>query len=252
MSGGLRVTIWNEGVHERTNEAVAKVYPEGLGGQIAKGLAGMAGVASVRQVELASPAQGLDAETLDLTDVLVWWGHMAHHEVTEENAERVRQRVLNGMGFVVLHSACQSKPFMRLMGTTCAVRWREWQGIGERERIWTVDPAHPITEGLPPHFEVPRAEMYGEHFDIPQPDEQVFISWFQGGEVFRSGCCWHRGRGKVFYFRPGHETFPVYHDATVLRVIYNGVKWAAPAPAAGKGAYLGGQSVNVEPLEDMG
>lgn len=128
------------------------------------------------------------------------------------------------------------------MGTSCDLKWRE---IGERERIWVVDPAHPIADGLPEYFELPHVEMYGEHFDIPQPERQVFISWFQGGEVFRSGCCWHRGKGKIFYFRPGHETFPIYHDENVLRVIYNAVKWAAPT---GVQAVTRGK---VKPIEDV-
>ena len=112
--------------------------------------------------------------------------------------------------------------------------------------LWVVDPAHPIVEGMPDYFELPNTEMYGEPFGIPKPDDLVFISWFQGGEVFRSGCCWHRERGRVFYFRPGHETFPIYHNADVQRVIYNAVRWAAPvkmaqAPVQG----------NAQPLEPM-
>jgi len=222
---GIRVTVWNEGIHERTDERVRAIYPEGMGTQIARYLATQPGIGAVRVCELHHPEQGLSPSILDATDVMTWWGHRAHKELTDENVERVHRRVLDGMGLIVLHSGHHSKIFRKLMGTSCDLKWRE---IGERERIWVVDPAHPIADGLPEYFELPHVEMYGEHFDIPQPERQVFISWFQGGEVFRSGCCWHRGKGKVFYFRPGHETFPIYHNEHVLRVIYNAAKWAAP------------------------
>ncbi|MBI5092754.1 MAG: ThuA domain-containing protein [Candidatus Hydrogenedentes bacterium] len=242
MSDGLRVTVWNEGVHEKKNEAVRKVYPKGMGHVIAQYLKKQKGIASVHVSELNDKDQGLSDKILNNTDVMTWWGHMAHNEVKDENVERVQRRVLDGMGLVVLHSGHHSKIFRKLMGTGCDLRWRE---IGERERIWVVDPGHPIAEGLGDYFELQHEEMYGEHFDIPQPDQQVFVSWFEGGEVFRSGCCWHRSKGKVFYFRPGHETFPTYYDKNVLKVIYNGVKWAAPSGV--KKITRG----NVEPLEDV-
>jgi trehalose utilization protein len=223
MSEGIRVTVWNEGIHEKTMEEVAKLYPKGMGWQIAQHLEKQPGIASVHVSQLQDEGQGLTDEILDNTDVMTWWGHMAHHEVTDENAAKVVRRVWEGMGLIVLHSGHLSKPFTRLMGTSCMLKWRE---IGELERLWVVDPAHPIADGLDESFELKHVEMYGEHFDIPQPDQLVFVSWFQGGEVFRSGCCWHRGRGKVFYFRPGHETFPIYYDANVLKVIHNAVRWA--------------------------
>lgn len=228
MSTGIRVTVWNEGIHEKELPRCRELYPEGMGRVIGRYLERQPGIASVRCVELEDPAQGLSNDILDTTDVMTWWGHCAHDRVTDENAAKVQDRVLNGMGLVVLHSGHMCKPFRRLMGTGCMLKWREWKGVGERERLWVVDPAHPIADGLPEYIEIPHAEMYGEHFDIPQPDQLVFISWFQGGDVFRSGCCWHRGLGKVFYFRPGHETFPIYHQEDVLKVICNGVKWAAP------------------------
>jgi trehalose utilization protein len=146
------------------------------------------------------------------------------------------------MGLICLHSAHFSKIFRRLMGTTCNLKWRE---AGERERIWVIDRAHPIAEGLGEYFEIPHAEMYGEPFDIPQPDELVFVSWFQGGEVFRSGCCFHRGRGKVFYFRPGHETHPIFYQAEVLKVMANAVRWAASSRGA---APVFGNSKPIEKL----
>jgi trehalose utilization protein len=157
--------------------------------------------------------------------VLTWWGHKAHGEVSDEVVARVQKRVLEGMGLIVLHSGHFSKIFKRLMGTTCSLTWRE---ADEKERLWVCNPGHPIAQGIGPYFELPREEMYGEPFGVPPPEEQVFISWFEGGEVFRSGCCYTRGNGKIFYFRPGHETYPTYFDANVRRVLANAVEWARP------------------------
>jgi trehalose utilization protein len=225
MTSNLRVTIWNEYRHERSDEAVARIYPHGIHGALASAL-GEAGL-TVRTATLDEPEHGLTQEVLDNTDVLTWWGHMAHPEVRDEIVERVRRRVFEGMGLIVLHSGHFSKIFKSLMGTTCDLKWRE---ENDHERIWVVAPGHPITEGLGEYIDIDREEMYGEHFDIPQPEELVFVSWFSGGEVFRSGCCYSRGRGKIFYFRPGHETLPTYHHPQVQRVIINAVHWAAPTP----------------------
>ena len=218
----MKVTVWNEFRHEQEDTAVAAVYPHGIHETIAAFIkeAGH----ETKTAVLDEPEHGLTEEVLAETDVLVWWGHKAHEEVSEEVAERVKQRVLDGMGLVVLHSAHFSKVFKKLMGTGCDLKWRE---AGEKERLWVVDPTHPITEGLGEYIELEKEEMYGEHFDIPTPDELIFISWFEGGEVFRSGATFKRGRGKIFYFRPGHETYPTYHNKEIQKVIQNGVKWAA-------------------------
>jgi trehalose utilization protein len=218
-----RVTVWNEFRHEKQDEAVRQAYPDGIHGAIAEGLA-QAGF-PVRCATLDEPEHGLTDAVLAETDVLTWWGHMAHGEVNDKIVDRVQNRVLEGMGLIVLHSGHLSKIFRRLMGTGCMLKWRE---ADERERIWVVEPGHPIAAGLPEHFELPAEEMYGERFDIPQPDELVFISWFQGGEVFRSGCCFRRGKGRIFYFRPGHETYRTYYRPEIRRVIANAALWAAP------------------------
>ena len=223
MSVLPRVTVWNEGVHEKTHAAVAAVYPNGIHEAIAAPLR-QAGF-TVGTATLDEPEHGLTQAVLDNTDVLLWWGHMAHNRVDDAIVERVYNRVMEGMGLIVLHSGHFSKIFRKLMGTTCDLKWRE---MGEKERLWVVNPAHPIAAGLGEYFELPHEEMYGEHFDIPAPDELVFVSWFQGGEIFRSGCGYYRGQGKVFYFRPGHETFPTYFQAEVQKVIHNAVLWAAP------------------------
>ena len=226
MHNEIKVTVWNEYRHERTMPAVSEIYPEGIHGAIASHLRTLPGL-QVRTATLDEPEHGLTDAVLRDTDVLTWWGHMAHREVSDKVVERVQQRVLDGMGLIVLHSGHASKIFRRLMGTRCGLRWRE---MGEKHRLWVTTPGHPIVEGLGAYFEIPHTEMYGEFFDIPQPDELVFVSWFQGGEVFRSGCCFYRGKGRIFYFQPGHETYPVYHQKEVLRVIGNAIRWAAPIP----------------------
>lgn len=224
-----RVTVWNEGRHEKTSLAVQAVYPEGIHTVIANALREK-GLQTVRTATLDEPEHGLTQEVLDQTDVLLWWGHMAHGDVKDEIVDRVYERVLKGMGLIVLHSGHFAKIFKKLMGTSCRLNWRE---IGEHERLWCVNPGHPIAAGLPDYFELEHEEMYGEFFDIPAPDQLVFISWFAGGEVFRSGCCWFRGAGKVFYFQPGHETLPTYHQPNIQQVIYNGILWAAPVAGPG-------------------
>jgi len=224
MSSTIRVTVWNENRHEQRNEKVKAIYPNGIHGAIADFLS-KENDFEVRTATLDEPEHGLTDEVLNSTDVLTWWGHMAHEEVRDDIVEKVYQRVLDGMGLVVLHSGHFSKIFRRLMGTTCDLKWRE---IGEKERIWVIEPGHPIAEGLGEYIEIPHEEMYGERFDIPAPDTLVFTSWFQGGEIFRSGCCYYRGRGKIFYFRPGHETFPIYYQPEIQQVIKNAIRWAAP------------------------
>jgi trehalose utilization protein len=221
----IRVTVWGENVHEHKHELVGKLYPKGMHGCIAEGLSEDPAI-EARTATLQDPEHGLTEEVLAQTDVLTWWGHCAHGEVKDEIVDRVQTAVLQGMGILILHSGHFSKIFKRLMGTSCALKWRE---AGEKERLWCCNPGHPIAKGLPEYFELEHTEMYGEPFGIPTPDENVFISWFQGGEVFRSGCTWTRGAGKVFYFRPGHETYPIYDDQHVKQVLKNAVKWAVPS-----------------------
>jgi trehalose utilization protein len=221
----LRVTVWNEFRHEKnTNHPASTIYKEGIHGAIAEGLRNHG--FDVRTATLDEPEHGLTDDVLNNTDVLTWWGHMAHGEVRDEIVEKVHKRVLDGMGLIVLHSGHFSKIFRKLMGTTCNLKWRE---ADDKERIWVVQPGHPIAAGLGECIEVGEEEMYGEFFDIPQPDELVFVSWFTGGEIFRSGCCYTRGQGKIFYFRPGHESYPTYFNEEIRQVIANGVRWAAPS-----------------------
>lgn len=225
MSTPLRVTVWNEFRHEKDAQHPAStIYATGIHAAIAEGLSEHADF-TVRTATLDEPEHGLTDEVLASTDVLTWWGHLAHKEVSDAVVEKVHQRVLAGMGLLVLHSAHFSKIFKRLMGTSCDLKWREAE---DHERIWVVEPGHPIAAGLDECIEIGLEEMYGERFDIPAPETLVFLSWFTGGEVFRSGCCYTRGQGKIFYFRPGHESYPTYFNPTVRTVIANAVRWAAP------------------------
>lgn len=225
MSSPIRVTVWNEFRHEKdTGHPAHTIYPDGIHEAIAAGLREYSGL-EVRTATLDEPEHGLPPEILDNTDVLLWWGHLAHEDVSDKIADQLHQRVLDGMGLIALHSGHYSKLFKRLIGTSCALKWREGK---DSERLWVIEPGHPIAEGLGECIELGPEEMYGEHFDIPAPETLVFISWFTGGEVFRSGCCYTRGRGKIFYFRPGHEAFPTYYNPEIRRVIANAVRWAAP------------------------
>jgi trehalose utilization protein len=244
----INVTVWNEFRHERIDEEVKKIYPEGMHGVIAAFLRTEEGVA-VRTATLDEPEHGLDDDALDWTDVLVWWGHMAHQEVSDAVVDKIYRRITEeGMGLVVLHSGHASKIFRKLCGTPSnLLSWRE---SGDLERVWVADPAHPIAAGIDDFFEIPHTETYSEHFNIPQPDELIFISWYSGGEVFRSGFTLTRGMGKVFYFSPGHEAFPIYRQKEVQRVITNGVRYVMrPRRMAGV-TYRNNTDLRGEPWEE--
>ena len=220
----MNITVWNEYRHEVLDEKVAKVYPKGIHGCIAEFLEAAGN--NVTTATLDMPEHGLTQEVLDNTDVLFWWGHMAHGEVSDEIVDRVYERVMDGMGLVVLHSGHASKIFEKLMGSNSG--WLRWREIGEKEILWNVDPGHPIMKGIGANIILPHEETYGEWFHIAAPDELVLISWFEGGEVFRSGCCYRRGKGKIFYFQPGHETYPTYYVPEVQKVLVNAAEWACP------------------------
>lgn len=219
----MRITVWNEFRHEIHNEEVKAIYPNGIHNCIGDFLKETG--YTVTTATLDEAEHGLTQEVIDNTDVLIWWGHMHHGEVSDEIVKRVTDAVRKGMGMIFLHSAHHSKPFKALMGTTCNLSWRE---DGDFERVWVVDPSHPITKGIDRYFELAHEETYAEQFDIPAPEQLVFVGWFEGGEVFRSGCCYTRGLGKIFYFQPGHESYPTYHNKNVQTIIKNAVEWAAP------------------------
>jgi trehalose utilization protein len=237
-----RITFFNEFIHERKHDAVRRIYPDGIHMTLARAMQRLLPNGVIATATQDQPEHGLTDAVLANTDVLAWWGHMGHADIADAIVDRVHQRVLEGMGFLALHSAHYSKPFIKLMGTGCGLKWRD---AGELERLFVVNPAHPIADGIPPHFDIPHEEMYGEFFDIPAPDELVMLSWFSGGNLIRSCCTWTRGKGKIVYFRPGHESFPTYHQAEVQQVIANALKWAAPVSnhPFGLGAPYEGQSL---------
>ena len=219
----ISVTIWNEYLHEVREAAIGEVYPTGIHGALAEELAPNADF-TIRTATLVEPSHGLTDEVLETTDVLIWWGHMGHHLVDDAIVEKVHQQVLSGMGIIVLHSGHYSKIFRKLMGTNCSLNWRE---ANEKERLWVLEPTHPVMEGIPPYVELPAEEMYGERFDVPTPDKLLMVSWFQGGEVFRSCATWQRGHGQVVYLRPGHEEYPTYRNEHIVRIIANACRWGA-------------------------
>lgn len=219
----IRVTVWNENYHEQIEQKVRDVYPKGIHGCIAEFLAKNEDMI-VRTATLDMPDCGITDEILENTDVLIWWAHCKHPQVPDELVDKIHDRILRGMGFIPLHSAHHSKIFKKLIGHTGNLSWRE----PDRERLWNILPSHPITEGIGEYIELEEEEMYGEPFDIPQPDELIFLGWFAGGEVFRSGCAWHKKNGKLFYFQPGHETYPTYHKPEIQKIITNAVRWATP------------------------
>ena len=241
MVNSIKVTVWNEFRHEKEMEECKELYPEGMHSVIAEYLNKLN--MDVKKATLDEVDHGLTEEVLDNTDVLIWWGHCAHNEVKDEVVDRVHQRVLSGMGLIVLHSGHFSKIFRKLMGSSCDLKWR---CADEKERLWIVKPNHPIVKGLNKEYiELAEEEMYGEFFDIPEPDEIIFLSWFKGGEVFRSGCTFSRGKGNIFYFRPGHETNPSYYNKDILKVIGNAVTWATD------NSKLEVKFGNVKPLEEL-
>ncbi len=219
----IKVTVWNEYFHEREYEAIGKIYPDGIHGCIAGFLKANEDM-SVRCATLDMPECGLPESVLDDTDVLIWWGHAKHDEIPDETAQRIRNCVLRGMGFIGLHSAHFSKPMKLLMGTTMSLKWHH----GDSEKLICTAPSHPIAEGVPQEIVLPKEEMYGEYFDIPKPDDVVYTGWFASGNVFRSGCTFTRGSGKIFYFQPGHEEYPVYYDKNIQRIITNAVRFVKP------------------------
>lgn len=225
----MRVVVWSEGEvhgHEATG------YPEGMPAAIADAVRGI----PEAQVEIASiddADQGVPDERLRQADVLLWWSHMRHEDLLSATVDRVVSAVEHGLGLVALHSAISSPVFRRLVGTTGGFGgWRH----GDREVLWTVDPSHPICRGVEFPVVMPQQEMYSEPANLPTPDELVFISSFSGGEVFRSGITYRRGVGRIFYFSPGHEEYPVFLHPGVRGILANATSWAARDRVAGPDA----------------
>lgn len=221
----INVTVWNEYRHEIAEEHVRKIYPDGMHNAIADFLKTEDDI-TVRTVTLDQENCGITDELLEWTDVMLWWGHWAHDEVPDSIAQKVHNAVLDGMGIIFLHSGHYSKPFKFLMGTRCGLGG--WRLPGEKARMWVTDMSHPIVQGIGRYLDVEKEEMYSEPFEIPNPEQVLFITAYENSEVLRSGCCWHRQNGKIFYFQPGHEEYPVFYQKEIQTVIKNAVRWAKP------------------------
>jgi trehalose utilization protein len=240
----IRVTVWSEGIDPNLEPKAVALYPNDINTYIASFLEGSHEF-EVKVRSLSQPENGLSQEIIDNTDVLIWWSHLYDDEVDDNVVERVVNAVLNGMGFLILHASMGSKPAKRLLGESSNVgKYRE---IGEKERVWVVNRSHPVVEGMEKeYFEILKSEMYGEPYGMPTPDDTIFISWFEGGEVLRSGVSWHKGSGRIFFFAPGHEEFPVYYNKEVQKVITNIVRWLKPVK--GPEIVFRGEIGSIEPL----
>lgn len=222
----MNITIFNEyHPNEHTGKA-EKNYPGGI--HIA-----LKSIFESQEYDVVTATQeqacnGLTDEILDNTDVLLWWSKNWDNELLNSVADKVVSRIREGMGAVFLHSAKNSKPFLRLTGTTSATAPVSWKEPGESERLFVVSPAHPIAEGIPSGYVIPNEEPYCEYFDIPKPDDIVFLGGFGNGMCIRAGVTFTRGAGKIFFFQPGHDSFPVYNDKVIRRIILNAVNWAKP------------------------
>lgn len=211
------VLLWSEWTEPKS------VYPDGIHGAIAHFLAAQGFSTTLATFEEAG--QGLPDRVLEAAGVLFWFGHKKHKRVEDATVDRVVRHVTErGMGFIPLHSSHASKPMQALMGTGCL--FPSWNEDNGPERIEVRLPDHPIARGVS-DFTLPQTEMYGEPFDVPEPEAVVFHSTWETGETFRSGCCWTRGQGRIFYFRPGHETYPIFFNPIVQTILTNAVVWAA-------------------------
>jgi trehalose utilization protein len=149
------------------------------------------------------------------------------------NAVTLRYRNENPMGKVpkaddeLTPNLEQKEEFWELALPLCV--FPSWRADGAVSHVSTPAPTHPIAKGLPAQWDIAQTEMYAEPFHVPKPDVVVFEENWDKGETFRSGCVWNIGKGAVFYFRPGHETYPVYQQKEPLQVLENAVRWLHPA-----------------------
>lgn len=219
----IRITIYNEYIHEQEYDDIRKVYPNGIHGCLKEFFDTVEGFeTNVATFDMTE--HGLSEQVLQNTDVLIFWSHARQDEFSEAVADRVCEHIRRGMGFIGLHSAHYSKIMKKILGTSMTLKWRH----GDREKLWCINRSHPIAYKVPEMIELPEEEMYGEYFDIPKPDDIVFMGWFAGGEVFRSGCTFTRGFGKIFYFQPGHEEYPIYYRDEIRQILENAVRFCNP------------------------
>lgn len=222
MALDTNVLVWSEEtVHD-------DVYPNDINSAVAEHLNEHPEFVA-QAVHIDEPDQGVSEDRLEWADALVWWGHARHDDVREETVDRVEEYVTEeGVGFLALHSAHYALTFKRLVGASGDLGEVRWEDIppGETEELEVVDPDHPIAAGVE-DFTLPEVEMFGEPFDVPEPDDVVLHSTFPEGGEFRSLCTFTFGAARGAYFRPGHEEFRIYHDENVRRVVANAVRWVA-------------------------
>lgn len=224
------VVVWSEGTAS-VDRGSREVYPNDINSAIADGLKPLEAEGwKIVKAGLGDPDQGISDELLNRTDVLVWWGHKKHGEVSNDLVAKIDARVREGrMGFISTHSSHFAKPYRKLMGTPCS--WREYKTDGTSVEIIVKDPSHPICKGVK-NFKLPKIERYGEPFAVPTPEsvplDGIYTKPDGSTEPGRMGLCWTVGKGRVFYFTPGHETYDDYFRPEVRQILLNAVVWAAP------------------------
>jgi len=225
-----KVVVWSEGT-ANVDPGSKGIYPQDINTAIADGLKPLEARGwEIVKASLNDPDQGISQALLESTDVLIWWGHKKHGEVKDELVERIAARVNAGqMGFIGTHSAHFSKPLKKLLGTPCS--WGEYVADGTSAEIIVKEPNHPICKGVT-NFKLPKIERYGEPFKCPTPEavplDGLYTRPDGKTQPGRMGLCWTIGKGKVFYFTPGHETYNDYHRPEVRQIFINAVEWAAP------------------------
>ncbi|MEZ5042821.1 MAG: alpha/beta hydrolase fold domain-containing protein [Saprospiraceae bacterium] len=274
----IKVVVWDE-----RQKKQQKAYPDFMGNHIADYLK-KNDLLRVYSVGLDDPEQGLSDEVLENCEVMIWWGHVRHPEISVATSKKLIERVKAGtLEMIFLHSAHWANPFVEAMNEVTrqrveakyatleaqvtiefvtppdSLRFRVpklgemvkpaiyerkfpdgqlkvkvdmptcifpfYRADGKPSTVITLQPKHPIAKGIPSQFTIPATEMYDEPFHVPDPDEVIFEERWETGEWFRSGSLWNVGKGKVFYFRPGHETYKVYYEVMPLKIIENTVLW---------------------------
>jgi trehalose utilization protein len=213
------ILVWSEGT------APKEVFPNDINGAVAAGLAKLRGY-TVKTASITDPEQGVSQAALDETDVLIWWGHQRHGQVSDEAVQRIVARVKDGgMGIIFLHSAHFAKPLKAVLGSSGA--WSAYVNDRSTHRITVADTKHPIARGVR-DFVIPKEERYEEPFIVPEPEAVVFDGYYESTKTnARQGLCWTIGKGRVFYFRPGHEEFPIFFMPEVRRILRNAALWCA-------------------------
>jgi len=225
QSARFRVVVWSEGT-----ASADKAYPKDINTAIADGLRKNLTGWKIETATITDPDQGCSEASLSKCDVLIWWGHKRHDDVKDENVARIVRRVKEGgMGFIAVHSSHFAKPNKKLMGTACS--WAAYENDGCKCKVVIKDPNHPIVQGVK-EFTLPEIERYSEPYQVPTPESVplngIYVYPDGKEEPTRLGLCWTIGKGRMFYFVPGHETYHDFYLEPVQKIMANAVNWAAP------------------------